>query len=171
MSEREQKREPSFILRSNTISGALTLLALVGTVIAVYAYFPLRDNELMTRATELARERPALDLASPTDGELRAWSIGALGASVPWPKAGVHLEILGAASVEVQHKRAGLVRYRAGGDEVTMVAQRARDPAPRKHRRVDGVVLVVSWRAGKWTMVAVGPAQTASRWQPLVGAP
>jgi hypothetical protein len=171
MEEREQKRDPDFILRSNSISVVLTLLGLAGTVAAVYLYFPRRDNELMTRSAYEHRHQAELDIANPTDTELRAWSVGSLGAKVPWPAIGGPVEALGARSLEIQKRRTALVRYRIHGDSVSVVAQRARDPAPRKHTRIDGDDLVVSWRAGKWTMIAIGPEKTADRWKPVVGAP
>jgi hypothetical protein len=171
MAAREQKRDPSFILRSNSISVALTLLALGATVAGVYWFFPRRDNELMTLSAEAHRERAAYDITRPDDAQLRAWSVGSLGAKVPWPEIRPGVEAVGARTLDIQKRRTAMVRYRLGDDEVTLVAQRARDPAPRKHRRTDGSEFVVSWRSGKWTMVAVGPAETADRWRPLVGAP
>lgn len=170
MPEREQKRDPSFILRSNSISAALTVLALVGTVAGVYWFFPRRDHELMTRSVEVHRDHGEWELEHPDETELRAWSVGSLGAKVPWPELRAGMAVVGARTVDIQKRRTALVRYRIGDDDVSVVAQRARDPAPRKFSRTEGDHLVLSWRSGKWTMVAVGPSATAERWKPLVGA-
>jgi len=169
MAEREQKRDPSFILRSNSISVALTVLALVATVAGVYWFFPRRDHELMTKSVEIHRDHGEWELEQPTETELRAWSVGSLGAKVPWPQLQPGMAIIGARTLEIQKRRTGLVRYRVGEDEISVVAQRARDPAPRKFSRTEDGQRVSSWRAGKWTMVVVGPDATAERWGPLVG--
>ncbi len=171
MPEREQKRDPSFILRSNSISVVVTILALGGTVAAVYGLFPRRDNELMTQsAIEHRRTEVTYDLETPTEPEIRAWSAGALGSGIPWVMPQEGIEVLGARSLQIQKRRTALVRYRLGGVEVTIVAQRGRDTPPRKHRRVDGDDLVASWRDGKWTFVAVGPKATSDKWLAIIGA-
>ena len=165
MSEREAKRDPSFILRSNSISVVLTLLALAATVAGVYLLSPRQDNELMTRSAEEHREKQEFDIVNPDETELRAWSIGSLGAKVPWPAPSAELTVVGARSFKVQRRPTGLVRYELNGKPLTVVAQRARDPAPRIYRRDDGDAHVVSWRSGKWTMIAVGPKQSAAVWK------
>ncbi len=171
MPQREEKRDPSFILRSNSISVVLTLLALAGTVVGVYLLSPNKHNELMTRTAQEHRAVQDFDIVTPGETELRAWSIGSLGAKVPWPKPSSTIKVIGARSFKVQKRPTGLVQYEINGVKVTVLAQRARDPAPRKHRRTDGDDHVVSWRSGKWTMIAVGSLQDAGLWKPLVGAP
>jgi hypothetical protein len=171
MPQREAKRDPSFILRSNSISVMLTLLALAATVAGVYLLSPRKHNELMTRTAQEHRAAQEFDIVAPDDTELRAWSIGSLGAKVPWPEVTGANKIIGARSFQVQKRPTGLVQYDIGGVKVTLMAQRARDPAPRKHRRTDGKLRVVSWRSGKWTMIAAGDETSAEQWKPVVGAP
>jgi hypothetical protein len=167
----EEKRDPDFILRSNRLSLVLTLTALAGTVVAVYALVPARDNELMTQSAIEHRSPPDPDIVGPTPGELRAWTIGALRGEVPWPAIGAGAEVVGASALAIQKRPAALVRYRVGELPVTLVAQRGRDAVPRKYHRRDGDELVVSWRRGPWTIIAVGPADAFDRWRPVVGAP
>jgi hypothetical protein len=169
--EREQKRDPHFILRSNRVSGVLALAALVATVVTVYVVFPVRHNELITQSIAAHRGEGAWDIEGPTEIELRAWSTGSLGTAVPWPVPGPGIEVVGARSIEIQKQRTGLVRYRIDGDVVTVIAQRTRETTPRVHRRVDGAMFAISWHSGKWTLVAVGPEPSATAWRPKVGAP
>ena len=64
MPEREAKRDPSFILRSNSISVVLTLLALAATVAGVYLLSPRLDNALMTRSAEEHRAAQEFDIVN-----------------------------------------------------------------------------------------------------------
>jgi hypothetical protein len=171
MSEREQKRDPDFILRSNSVSVLLTLLALGATVAGIYGFFPRRDNELMTQAIEAHRRRTTPDFAAPTDRELEAWTLGAVGEPVPWPERTAQIRPLGAIGLEIQKGRAAMVRYEVAGNQVSIVARRARDPARRTARRLADDLAARSWRRGRWTFVAVGPAAAADQWIALIGAP
>ncbi|RMH41932.1 MAG: hypothetical protein D6689_09790 [Deltaproteobacteria bacterium] len=167
----EEKRDPDFILRSNSLSAALTFAALAATVAGVYLFVPRKNNELLTRAVEEHRADQTWEIDHPSAAELTAWSVGALGGRTPWPPPGDGVDIVGARAFELQRGRVGLVRYLVDGRPVTVVARRTRDPAPRRHRRVVGADVALSWRAGKWTLVAVGPADAEPRWKAAMGAP
>lgn len=170
--ERELKREPDFVLRSNRFSGVLTLAMLVATVVTVYLVFPRRDNQLMTRTTEMHRSAAPFDLDRPNAAELAAWSAGVLEkGGVPLPAPGADVEVIGATATEITRRRAAMVRYAIRGIPVTLVVQRARDAPPRMFRRTDGADTVISWRASKFTVAAIGPTATAQTWAPIVGAP
>lgn len=157
--------------RRVSISLVLTALVLVGTVATVYLVFPERHNLLMTRALEAHREVPEFQLERPSEAELKAWSIALLDRRVPWPSLDQGLEVIGAGSLSVLNRRAALARYRVSTDDITLVVQAAREVPPRKHRRINGDEYVVSWRKGRWTFVAVGPAGTVDNWKSRLGAP
>lgn|GEM_PF-1542176 len=167
--ERPPKREPDFVLRSNTVALPLSLIVLVATVVAVYYFVPVRRGELFVRAAEEHRAAAEPDLPAPTPDQLSAWSVGVFGTAVPWPTEGV--VATGARAIEIQRLRAGIVGYDAGGQRVSVVIQRARDAPPRKRRLADGDEVVLSWRVAKWTLVAIGPAATVATWAPPLGAP
>jgi hypothetical protein len=61
----------AFMRRRPPISAVVTVTALVGTVIAVYAIFPRRDHELVSVATARHRDPGPLGLERPTAEELR----------------------------------------------------------------------------------------------------
>ncbi len=164
------KREPDFVLRSNTFAFPLSAIVLVATVAAVYYFTPVRKGVLFARAAAEHRSSDAPDLAEPSPDQLAAWSIGALGPDVPWPVEGDAVPV-GARSIEIQRLRAGIVRYRVADAEVSLVAQRARDAPPRRRRLADEGDTILSWRAGKWTMVAVGPSANVAAWARPLGAP
>lgn len=150
------------------VSLLLTFSVLVATVVAIYAVFPKRDNELVEEAIAAHRDPGASELTAPSAAELDAWTLGVLG-QVPWPD--VEGDILGARSLTVLQRKVALVRYRIGGDVVSLLAARARDAPPRTHRRREGELYAVSWRRGRFTLVAVGPASSARRWSAALGAP
>jgi len=164
----EIPRPPRPERRRVYVSLALTLGVLAATVAAVYTAFPKRDNELLTDALEAHRAPGRYQLTSPSPAELKAWSVGVVGGSVPWPS---DLEVIGTWQIRILRRPAALVRFRIGGDEVTLMAMRAWDAPPRKYRRHDGDELAVSWRRGPWTLVAVGPAAGADRWKAPLHVP
>jgi hypothetical protein len=166
----QEKRDPDFILRSNSVSLLLSFGVLVAIVLCVYLVFPHRDQEALTQAVAEHRSDAPFDLARPSAAELSAWSNGVMGGEVPWPQA-PGLEIVGARSAQIMKRRAALARYVAAGVQVTLIVQRNREMPPRTRRKEAGGDLVVSWRRGKWTYVAVGTAAAQDRWKPLVGAP
>lgn len=150
------------------VSLALTLGVLAATVAAVYLAFPARNNELVTEALEAHRRRGPFQLDKPSPAELKAWTVGVVGGSVPWPS---DLEVIGTWQIRILRRPAALVRFLIGGEEVTLMAMRAWDAPPRKYRRHDGDELAVSWRRGPWTLVAVGPADKADRWKAPLHVP
>jgi hypothetical protein len=157
--------------RRVVVSLGFTVAVLLGTVVTIYAVFPARHNYLATAATDAHHETAAWQVAQPTVDELRAWFAGALGDEVPLPDAASDVAVVGVRRVELLNRLAAVVRYQIGGSDVTMVIQRARDPAARRVSRTEGDDHVESWRTGKWSIAAVGPAATAPAWGPRVGAP
>jgi hypothetical protein len=166
----EVPRPPRPERRRVYVSLALTLTVLAATVVAVYFAFPKRDNEVLTEALEAHREGGPFDLDHPSAGELAAWTVGVVGHRVPWPER-EGLEVIGARRLQILHRAAAVARYRAGGDEVTVMVLRAHDAPPRRHRRTDGDEAAVSWRRGPWTFIVVGPAAHAAQWRRMFGAP
>ena len=166
----EVPRPPRPERRRVYVSLVVTLTVLVATVAAVYFVFPKRDNELLHAALEAHREDGPFELEHPTSSELAAWTVGAVGHKVPWPDA-AGLEVIGARRLHVLRQPAALVRYRTGGDEVSVVVLRARDAPPRRYHRQDGDELAVSWRRGPWTFVVVGTVEHASAWRKAFGVP
>ncbi|MEM9488407.1 MAG: hypothetical protein AAGC55_04645 [Myxococcota bacterium] len=179
--------------RRVSVSLLLTASVLVGTVVTVYSVFPARDNLLLTRALELHDEPPPFQLERPTRAELGAWATAVFdrnGPDLPWPTwDGARAEILGAARIAILRRPVAVVRYRvyltedrpSGSSdgqaadtplavELTVLMQGARDAPPRAHDRSDGGHRVLSWRSGRWTLVAVGPDSTSQHWlAPLRG--
>lgn len=157
--------------RRVSVSLLLTASVLIGTVVAIYTIFPERHNLLMTRSLEAHREPPGFMLRDLTQAKLTAWGVALLDRSVPWPELRPGVTIVGVASLRVLNRAAAMVRYRVDDSEVTLVVQGARDVPPRTHRRTSQGDYVVSWRRGKWTFVAVGPASDADTWTAFLGAP
>jgi hypothetical protein len=164
----EVPRPPRPERRRVYVSLALTLGVLAATVVAVYVAFPARNNELVTEALEAHRLPGPFQLEQPTPAELKAWTVGVVGGSVPWPG---DLQVIGTWQISILRRPAALVRFSIDGDEVTLMAVRAWDAPPRKYRRHDGDELAVSWRRGPWTLVAVGPAARADRWKASLHVP
>ena len=157
--------------RRVSVSLLFTIAVLVGTVVTIYKVFPERHNALMTAALEAHHADAEFELAGPSQSQLVAWSTALLGKDVPWPALEPDVEIVGVRALTVLNRSAAMVRYRIGGDPVTVVVQQPRDTPPRKHHRRDGDDLCLSWRAHKWTFIAVGPVSGAHRWAQFFGAP
>ena len=149
--------------RRVSVSFLFTLTVLVGTVVAIYVIFPARHNLLLTEAIEHHREPdPVWDLVAPTEADLRLWAIGAVGKDVPLPSKAD--KILGARTITIHDRRAAIVRLSIDNAEVTYLVQHARGMAPKRSERTDGDLKAVSWRSGKFTCVAVGPAEPSQGW-------
>jgi hypothetical protein len=148
-----------------------TASVLIGTVVTVYVLFPERHNVLMTEALGAHRSDAEPELEHPTLAELNAWSVALVGKGAQWPAPEPGVELLATRSIQVLEQPTAVVRYRVEGDAVTLVVQRTRDAVPRKHRRVVGPDLVISYRRGPFSFVAVGPEATSDRWRPRLGAP
>ena len=142
------------------LTALFTLTVLTGTVVAIYMMFPARHHVLLTEAIEQHGLEQAWDLTTPAPAELRAWAIGLVGKGAPVPEAAP----LGARDLEVLGRRAALMRVAVGGEEVTYLVQRARGITPKREERVEGEVLAVAWRSGKFSCVAVGPKATSKAW-------
>jgi hypothetical protein len=166
----EVPRPPRPEHRKAYVSLLVTGAVLVGTVLVVYLLFPKRDHEVMGSAIEYHRDPGELELTRPSEPELVAWTIGVLGRPVPWP-SGEGLTIEGVRGLRLLRRPAAMVRYRLGDQPVTLVAMVPWDQPPRIITIDDDDERAVWWRAGKWTMVAVGPIASEATWRPAVGAP
>jgi hypothetical protein len=151
---------PRPLHRRVSISLLFTLTVLTGTVVAIYLVFPARHNVLLTEAIAQHQGEQAWDLPSPTPAELRAWAIGVVGRDAPLPA----IPTAGVREIEVLDRRAALMRVAVGGDEVTYLVQRSRGIIPARTERVDGDLLAVRWRRGKFSCVVVGPKATSQAW-------
>lgn len=156
--------------RRVSVSLLFTLFVLVATVVTVYLVVPERHNALMEAAIEAHESTAAFELERPTRAEVRAWSLALLEREVPWPDARDGVEILGVRSARVLNRRAALVRYRVDGAVVTVLVQRPRDAVPQAHWREHGDTMCISWRRGKFTFTAVGPAAEQG-WREFFGTP
>lgn len=151
------------------VSLVLTLGVLIGTVVAVYVFIPERANlRLQTAVAQHEATPQSFELTAPSPAELNAWSLGLLGKDVPWPKPSDGLTIVGARSLEILRRPAGYVRFAVGAPaaatQVSLVVMKAHDTPPRTARETVGNLLVLSWRNGKWTMIAIGEAATEAQW-------
>ena len=153
--------------RRVSVSFVFTVTVLVGCVVAVFTLFPSRHNQVATSALAAHRDTAAWDLERPDAPTLIAWAKGAVGRDPPVPD-GPGLVPLGARRIAILRRPAAVIRYQIGGDQVTVVLQRARDLQRRTlHDDHDGD-RVEAWRAGAWTVIAVGPRATVATWLPLV---
>ncbi|HTM21157.1 MAG TPA: hypothetical protein VL172_11630 [Kofleriaceae bacterium] len=158
--------------RRVSVSLLLTLLVLAATVTTVYLIFPERHNALIEAGFRLHRESdPELEIDHPTDAELAAWGVAAVGRDSEWPRQRDGIEVIGVRTATVLNRRVAVVHYKVKGDAVTILVQRPRDAVPRTLRRTDGDDKAVLWRRGKQTFVAVGPAATYASWGPAIGVP
>lgn len=155
--------------RRVSISLLFTLTVLTGTVVAIYLMFPARHNALMTEGIAQHREgkEAAWDLTAPPAAEARAWVIGLVGKGAPLPE----LAPVGARDIDVLDKRAALMRFAVGADEVTYLVQHSRGVIPKRTERTDGDLLAVAWRSGKFSCVVVGPKASAQAWMPTFRVP
>ena len=170
------------------VSLFVTLATLVATVVTIYTVFPKRSGELLDVALETyakptiassasnpaddAADAVELELERPNDAELRAWSKGLLGGDVSWPSwSGGEATVVGAHSLTVLRRKVAVVRLSIDGEDVCLLATRARDAPPRTRRRQRDDSYAVSYRRGRWTLVAVGPYESRVSWLPKVGAP
>jgi hypothetical protein len=153
--------------RRVSVSLLFTLAVLVGTVATIYAVFPARHNVLATTAIDLHREPGSWDLTAPSLAELRAWLTGVVGKSPPLPADGAvpAVSVIGAAETKIFKRSAAVVRMRIGADEVTYLVQHARGISPEHTERTDGELRAIAWRAGLYTVIAVGPDVDARTWR------
>jgi hypothetical protein len=158
--------------RRVSVSLLLTLLVLVATVVTIYWVFPERHNALIEAGFELHREeQPDYELVNPSDAELDAWGVGAVGRDSSWPAQGKGVRVIGVRTATVLNRPAAVVQYEVEGAPVTVLVQRPRDAVPRTLRRSDGDDKAVLWRRGKQTFVAVGPAASYDKWSSALGVP
>ncbi|HEX4420376.1 MAG TPA: hypothetical protein VH165_20815 [Kofleriaceae bacterium] len=165
-----QVTPPRLPHRRVSVSLLFTLTVLIGTVVTIYLVFPARHNVLMTEALELHRDigpGSAWDLAAPGQAELRGWAIGVVGKDVPLPgdDTAAGATVIGASRRQILNRAAAVLRVRIGGDEITYLVQHARGIAPDRSERQDGELHALAWRAGPYTVVAVGPDATAASWR------
>ena len=149
--------------RRVSVSLLFTLTVLIGTVVTIYLVFPARHNVLLTETIEFHRKPEQVwDLTAPSLPELRAWAIGVVGKDAPIPDAA---EVVGARKIDIFDRRAALVRFKLGADEVTYLLQRARGIAPDHTERVDDDLRAIEWRHGPFACVAVGADATSASWR------
>lgn len=151
------------------VSLIVTLSVLVATVVLIYAIFPKRDNELLDAAIDNYLDPGETELEHPTRAELDAWTVGVLGRGVPWPE--IDAPVIDAHSFVIIRRKAAFVRYKIGGDLVSLAVTLVRSAPPRTHRRRRDGLYAVSWRRKRWTFVAVGPSDTSDHWAEVLGAP
>jgi hypothetical protein len=167
----EVPRPPRPEHRRVYVSLLVTMTVLVATVVAVYVAFPKRDNALLTSAVHAHRSGGPFQLERPTPDQLKAWTVGVVGGDAPWPEPAEAAEVVGTWQIVVLRRPAALVRYQVGDVPVTVLATRTRDVPPRRYRREDNGQLARSWRTGPWTLIAVGPAESADDWTQALGVP
>lgn len=154
--------------RRVSVSLLFTLTVLIGTVVTIFAMFPARHNLLLTEAIGHHRDASQpWDVTAPSRDVLRAWLIGAVDdKNAPLP--GERAQVIGARRLDILNRAAALIRVRIGSDDVTYLLQRARGMAPEGAERTDGDLRAIAWRAGRFTVVAVGADATASAWRTAV---
>lgn len=149
--------------RGAPLSLLFTLSVVVGTVVAIYALLPARDDVVSAEAARLHRAPPGRwDLEHPRPDQLRAWSIGVVGTGAPLPAA--RAIVIGARRIDVLDRAAVLIRLLVGADPVSIVVQPARGITPDRVERHDRELRSVAWRRGRFSLVAVGADATAGRW-------
>jgi hypothetical protein len=148
--------------RRVSISLLFTLTVLTGTVVAIYLVFPARHDALLTQAIAEHRGAQLWELEQPTPAALRAWVTGAVGAGAPLPLG----TPIGARTVAVLERRAGLVQVRVAGETITYVVQPTRGLGPPRSERAAGDLWGAGQRRGKFAWALVGPRATAAAWLP-----
>ncbi|HEY0190575.1 MAG TPA: hypothetical protein VGC42_05590 [Kofleriaceae bacterium] len=153
--------------RRVSVSLLFTLTVLIGTVVTIYAMFPARHNLLMTETLALHREPPVWDLNAPSGAEARGWVIGVVGNNPPLPgdHTATATTVIGAARRDILNRAAAVLRVRINGDEVTYLVQHARGIPPGGVEQTDGELRAIAWRAGPYTVIAVGADATAASWR------
>jgi hypothetical protein len=164
-------RPPRPARRRVYTSLVVTLTVLIGTVAIIYAVFPNRHNEILTWAVEAHLDTSEPDLASPSGTEIRAWSQGIFGETVPWPEVDDALVPTSASVLPVFKRDLALVRYQFEGEPVSVAFWRARDAPPRILRRTEDGLHVVSWRRKRFTCIVIGPEASRESWKKRFGAP
>jgi hypothetical protein len=155
---------PRPVHRRVSVSLLFTICVLAGLVTTIYTVFPARHHALVGEAIAQHRDAStAWDVTAPSAGELRAWAIGVVGRTVPLPPP--NLPVVGARRATLDDT--AVVRLRVDGDDITYLVQRVRGVAPGGDRD-DGDLHAVEWHVGGYACVAVGPAASAARWQPLL---
>ena len=158
--------------RRVAVSFLFTLAVVVGTVVTVYSVFPARHNVLVTTAlAEHRRADQTWQIDRPEPSQLESWSIGVLGSKPPLPMASSGINVIGARAIDILARRAAVIGYRGGNEDVTVLVQRAHDVPPRRIHKDDGDDRVEAWRDKKWTIVIVGPSKSATMWAPALGVP
>lgn len=147
----------------------LTTTILVGTVVMVYTVFPgpPATDPVGAAIRGHRAPEPKWQLVAPELAELRAWSVAVLGESAPFPAA----DIVGARPIELRDRKAALVRYKVGADEVSVLIERGADVAAARGTRASGDEVADAWRDGPWTIVVVGPASSAAAWRGALDVP
>jgi hypothetical protein len=141
--------------RRVSISLLFTLGVLIGTVVTIYALLPARHNLLMTEAIAAHQQDPAsFDLLAPSQGELRAWMIGAVGKDAPVVQL-PDIAPVAATIVSIHRRNAAVVRYRLGIEMITVLVQHAKGWSPSQASRDDGSLHAEMRLAGPWTVVVV----------------
>ncbi len=149
----------------------VTLTVLFGTVGIIYTLFPNRDNEALTTFIEAHLGEGELALDHPSGLEIRAWSLGIFGEPVPWPEVNDNLVPQSASLLTIFKRDMAIVRYRMGGEAVSVAFWRAHDAPPQVHRRTEDGLYAVSWRRKRFTCFAVGPVASKANWAAVLGAP
>lgn len=154
--------------RRAAVSLLFTVGILAGTVIAVFAIFPARHNQVITSALAAHRHPGNWDLVAPDHAALVAWATAILGHQPPVPDA----PVVGARRLDIFKRGGAVVRYRIGADEVTYFVQKSRDLEERRIRKKDkDDVVIEQWQNDEWTVVAIGPIASADAWRPVLGVP
>lgn len=139
--------------RRVSISLLFTLSVLIATVVTIYVVFPARNNELLTAALAEHATTPSWDLTAPSDPELRAWMLGAVGKGAPLPAG---LSPSGASQIHVLRRATAVLRYPHPDGEFTYVVQPIHSASPRTSERKAEGLRAVQWREGDWLIVSVG---------------
>jgi len=153
---------PPPLHRRVSVSLLFTLAILVGTVVTIYLVFPARQNVLLTEA--LAQHRSSSttwELATPSVGEMRAWTRGLVGADAPVEL--LPTRIVGTRRTTLLDRPVAILRFDIADATVTALVQHARGLTPPEDR-TSGDLRAITFRKGKYATVVVGPAATADRW-------
>jgi hypothetical protein len=153
------------------VSFMFTFSVLAATVTAVYTIFPKRDNELLTVALALHEGPGKLIHLGASYSELTSWGEAVIGVDPPFPQPSPDLEVVGVNLVTILNRPVAMVRYRIDHEEVSLFLLQAYVSPPRRFHRFRGDEFAILWRNGRYTLIAVGGANTVDHWQRAIGAP